>query len=366
VDQLAGSAQVYPDCAPVARRIRSEATDNWDDTVAIERFEKRGGRFVQGQARLVGPRRVQIGETVLTASIGVVLATGAVPVRPPIPGLAEAGYWTSRDAIEATEPPGSLIVLGGGAIGLVPVEEPEASAVIADVLAAEGLTLRTGKRAVAVSRSDGRYTVELGDGDAVQGEQLLVAVGRRADLCSTGLSSVGLDSSAHAVTVDNRMRAADGLWAVGDVTGTGLFTHLAVYQARIAAGDILGRPGFSADYTALPRFTFTDPEIASVGRSEAAARAAGIDVRTGSSPVPASSRGFIRGPGNSGVIKLVCAADRGVLIGATSVGPRGGEVLSMLTLVVHAQLPVTTLRQMIYAFPAFHRGVLDALEDLPA
>jgi pyruvate/2-oxoglutarate dehydrogenase complex dihydrolipoamide dehydrogenase (E3) component len=176
---------------------------------------------------------------------------------------------------------------------------------------------------------------------------------------------VGLDETARAVPVDGRMRAADGLWAVGDVTGVGAFTHLAVHQARIALTDILRTDGFTADYAALPRVTFTDPEVGAVGMTEAAARAAGLDVRTGSTPVRASSRGFIHGPGNEGVIKLVCDADRGVLVGATSVGPRGGEVLSMLTLAVHARLPISTLRSMIYAFPTFHRGVIDALAQLP-
>lgn len=281
-----------------------------------------------GQATLVGPRRVRVGEAVFTASVGVVLATGSARVRPPIPGLAEVGYWTNREAIAAITPPSSLIVLGGGAIGLelaqafarfgsevtvvegadrvLPAEEPEASAVIADVLAAEGLQLRTGRRAVTASRSGGRTTVELDDGDTVNGEQLLVAVGRRPHLRGTGLASVGLDESAHAVSVDDRMRAAEGLWAIGDVTGIGAFTHLAVYQARIAADDILGIPGFTADYAALPRVTFTDPEVGSVGLSEAAARAAGLDVRVGSVPVSTSSRGFIHGPGNDGLIKLVC------------------------------------------------------------
>jgi pyruvate/2-oxoglutarate dehydrogenase complex dihydrolipoamide dehydrogenase (E3) component len=203
VDRLAGVVQIHPDYAPVARRIRAEATDNWDDTVAVQRFEKRGGRFVRGRAKLVGPRWVRVGETVFTASMGVVLATGFAPVRPPIPGLADAGYWTNREAIEATRPPDSLIVLGGGAIGLeltqafarfgsivtvvegadrlLPAEEPESSAVIEAVLKAEGLTLRAGRRAVSVSRSGGRtmghrVTVELDDGSTVEGEQLLGAV----------------------------------------------------------------------------------------------------------------------------------------------------------------------------------------------
>jgi pyruvate/2-oxoglutarate dehydrogenase complex dihydrolipoamide dehydrogenase (E3) component len=386
VDQLAGAAQVWADYTPVARRIRAEATDNWDDTVAVRRFEKLGGRFVRGRGALAGPRRVRVGDTVFAASVGVVLATGSVPVRPPIPGLAEAGYWTNREAIEATSPPGSLTVLGGGAVGLelaqafarfgsvvtvvesaerlLPVEEPEASAVIAAVLAAEGLDLRTGRRAVAVSRSGGHTTVALDDGSTVGGEQLLLAVGRRPNLRGLRLASVGLDEGARGVPVDDRMRAADGLWAVGDVTGIGGFTHLAVYQARIAIADILGMPGFTADHTALPRVTFTDPEIGSVGLSEAAARTAGIAVRAGSAPGPSSTRGFIHGPGNDGVIKLVSDADREVLVGATAAGPRGGEVLSMLTLAVHARLPLRTLRKMIYAFPTFHCGVLDALAAL--
>lgn len=386
MDQGGGAAQVRADYTPVARRIRS-ATDDWDDAVAVRRFEKLGGRLVRGRASLAGPQRVRVGETVLRASVGVVLATGAVPARPPIPGLAGAGYWTNRDAIEATSPPGSLVVLGGGALGLelaqafarfgsvvtvvesadrlLPAEEPEASAVIGAVLRAEDLRLRTGRRAVAVSRSTGRTIVQLDDGSFADGEQLLLAVGRHPDLRGSGLASVGLDESAHEVTVDERMRAAEGLWAVGDVTGVGAFTHLAVYQARIAINDILGRTGPAADYTALPRVTFTDPEVGSVGMTEAVARAKGIEVRTASASVPASSRGYIHGPGNDGVIKLVCDADRGILVGATAVGPRGGEVLSMLTLAVHARLPLSALRSMIYAYPTFHRGVLDALAALP-
>ncbi|HEX2297237.1 MAG TPA: NAD(P)/FAD-dependent oxidoreductase [Pseudonocardiaceae bacterium] len=391
VDQLAGDAAVRADYTPVARRIRT-ATDSWDDTAAVQRFEKLGGRFVRGRGRLVGPRRVQVADIVFTASVGVVLATGAAPVVPAVPGLAESGYWTNREAIEATSPPGSLIVLGGGAIGLelaqafarfgsvvtvvegadrvLPMQEPEASAVITTVLRDEGLDLRTGRRAAAVSRAGrtaagGYVTVELDDGSTVAGERLLLAAGRRPALRGLGLDSAGLDETAPAVPVDRRLRAGDGLWAVGDLTGVGSFTHLAVYQARIAVADILGAPGAGADYTALPQVTFTDPEVGSVGLSESAARAAGIDVRTAVRALSASARGFIHWPGNDGVIKLVADAEREVLIGATSVGPRGGDVLSMLTLAVHARLPLATVRSMIYAFPAFHRGVLDALADLP-
>jgi pyruvate/2-oxoglutarate dehydrogenase complex dihydrolipoamide dehydrogenase (E3) component len=384
VPLLAGDAVVRPDFAPVARRIRAEATDNWDDAVAVARFEKAGGRFLRGTAVIEGPGRVRIGDEVVSARRGVVVATGSVPVRPPIPGLAEAGYWTNREAIAATRAPASLVVLGGGAIGLelaqvfarfgtavtvvegaervLPMEEPEASALAAEALAADGVTVHAGRRAVAVSRTDGSTSVQLDDGGTASGAELLVAVGRKPSVAGLGLGHYGIDG--RAVPVDARMRAADGLWAVGDVTGVGAFTHLAVHQGRIAAADILGRDVMPADYTALPRVTFTDPEIGSVGLTEAAAREAGIPVSAGSAPVSASSRGFVHGPGNAGLIKLVVDTDRDVLVGATTAGPAGGEVLGMLALAVHARIRVAALRSMIFAYPTFHRGVLDALAAL--
>jgi pyruvate/2-oxoglutarate dehydrogenase complex dihydrolipoamide dehydrogenase (E3) component len=305
---------------------------------------------------------------------------------PPIPGLADAAYWTNRDAVQATTAPHSLVVLGGGAVGLemaqafrrfgstvtvveasgrlLPPEEPEVDALLRRVLGDEGIDIRLGVRAVRAATAADGIEVALDDGSSVRGQRLLVATGRRANLRDLGLGSVGLDAEARSVPVDERMRAADGLWAVGDVTGVGAFTHVAVYQARIAIDDILGRDGSTADYTGMTWVTFTDPEVGRVGRSERQAREAGLTVRTGSAPVSASTRGWIHGPGNAGFIKLVEDAGRGILVGATSVGPYGGEVLSMLTLAVHARLPVATLRTMIYAYPTFHRGVLDALADL--
>ena len=150
------------------------------------------------------------------------------------------------------------------------------------------------------------------------------------------------------------------------MTGVGMFTHMAMYQAGIAIADILGQDGPPADYRGLARVTFTDPEVGSVGLTERAAREQGLTVRTGTSQVASGARGWIHGPGNAGFITLVEDADAGVLVGAASVGPWGGEVLSMLTLAVHARVPVATLRTMVYAYPTFHRGVLDALTDLVA
>jgi pyruvate/2-oxoglutarate dehydrogenase complex dihydrolipoamide dehydrogenase (E3) component len=388
VSALAGRATVEPDYAPVAERIRAEATDNWDDRVAVERFEAKGGRFVRGRATLDGPGRVRVTDTVFVASRGVVIAGGTAPTIPPIPGLDGLDYWTNREALEAKELPASLVVLGGGAIGLelaqgfarfgvgvtvveaenrlLPVEEPEAGAVVADVLRQEGIGVLTGLRARFAEPDGAHMVVGLEDGELLRTERVLIATGRRADQHALGTATLGLDEGAPAIAVDDRMRVegAERLWAVGDVTGKGEFTHVAAYQADIAAADILGEHPARADYRAVPRVTFTDPEVGSVGLSETAATAAGMRVRVGQAQTPSSARGWIHKVGNEGTIKLVEDADRGVLVGATAVGPHGGEVLGLLTLAVHAAVPTDELRRMIYAYPTFHRAVEDALRDL--
>jgi pyruvate/2-oxoglutarate dehydrogenase complex dihydrolipoamide dehydrogenase (E3) component len=388
VEGMAGHATVAPDFAPVARRIRKEATDDWNDRVAVERLEKHGARVVRGRGVLDGPGRVRVGDMLFVARRGVVIATGTSPATPPIPGLADVAYWTNREAVKAETAPASLIVLGGGAVGLemaqafarfgtrvtviesldrvLAAEEPEASAVVTAVLRAEGIDVRLGRTAARVEAAGESVAVHTDDGAVLGADRLLVATGRRAGLAGIGLGSVGLDESARVLRTDERMRAGERLWAVGDITGAGLFTHVAYYQAHVAVADILGRDGPPADYRALAWVTFTDPEVGRVGMSEAQARSAGVDVRTGVAEVRQASRGRIHGPGNAGLIKLVEDADRGVLVGATSVGPWGGEVLAMLTLAVHAGVPVRTLQTMHYAFPTFHRGMLDALAALDA
>jgi pyruvate/2-oxoglutarate dehydrogenase complex dihydrolipoamide dehydrogenase (E3) component len=385
---LAGDATVRPDWAPVARRIREEATDDWDDRVAVERFEGKGGRFVRGEGRIVAPGRVAVGDRVVEARRGIVVATGTRAAAPPIPGLDAVPYWTNREAIEAKELPSSLIVLGGGAIGvelaqvfarfgvevtvleamdrLVPVEEPEAGRLLAEVFEREGIAVRAAARVGAVRRDGARLAVDLEDGTSFAGAQLLVATGRRADLAAVGLGAVGVDESQRWVPVDDHLRVVgtEGVWAVGDITGKGAFTHMAMYQSPIAVADILGEDHASAEYRAVPRVTFTDPEIGSVGLTEAEARDAGTTVRVGVAQVPETARGWIHKAGNDGMIKLVEDADRKVLVGATAMGPSGGEVLGALAVAVHGPVPTERLRQMIYAYPTFHRGIEDALRKL--
>jgi len=386
VDGMAGTATVEPDWTPVAKRIREEATDDWDDRVAVERFTGKGGRFVRGFGRLVGPGRVEVDDQVFTARRGIVVAVGTAPAVPPIEGLAGTPYWTNREAIEATEVPDSLVVLGGGAIGvelgqvfarfgsrvtivealdrLLAFEEPESGQLVRDEFAREGIDVRTGARVERVAHDGRAFSVTLADGSTVDSAGLLVATGRRVNLPDLGVETIGLDPKAKALTVDERLRVADGVWAVGDITGRGAFTHIAMYQADIVVRDILGQGGPGADYRALPRVTFTDPEIGAVGLTEAQARERGINVRVAHTDLTESTRGWIHKAGNAGFIKLVADADQGVLVGATSAGPVGGEVLSALVVAVYGQVPVETLASMIYAYPTFHRAIESAVKQL--
>lgn len=402
VHEFAGSARVSPDWAPVAERIRAEATDTWDDQVAVERFVNQGGRFIRGSGRLDGPGRVRVNDQVFQARHGIVLSTGTRPFAPPIDGLAETPYWTNHQAIEVERLPESLLVLGGGAIGLeltqvfarfgvrvtvvealdriLATEEPESSEVVAAALRADGVDINTGVIADRVDHDGQQFTLRAND-VRYTADQLLVVTGRRAHLDELGLDTVGVRADQRFLPVDDRLRVTEGIWAVGDVTGAGAFTHVATYQAGIVVADLLDRVRRSeagaaldgtgaalddtvprADYRALPRVTFTDPEVGGVGLTESQARQQGINVQVGSVPLGSSARGWIHRA--DGLIKLVADADRGVLVGGTSIGPAGGEVLSGLAVAVHAAVPLAELRDMIYAYPTFYRAISDALRDL--
>ena len=383
VPGMAGTSVVTPDWSPVARRIREEATDTWDDTVAADRLREKGGRLVRGRARVAGPRAVEVDGETVTARRGLVLATGQRAWVPPM--FEGVQHWTNRDAIAAERVPRSLLVVGGGPVGLelgqvmarfgaavtiveegdrlALAEEPEASELIAEVLNREGVVVHTGVEIERVEPwGDTGATVHLTDGRSLRGERTLVATGRRSDLTSLGVGALGLDEAARSIPVDGRMRVTPGVWAVGDVTGKGAFTHVAAYQARLCVADILGRPRPEADYRALPRVTFTEPEIGSVGLTEAQARRGGGAMTVLRDSITASARGWIhRG---EGFVKLVARDD--VLVGATAMGPYGGEVLSHLALAVHAGITLETMRSMIFAYPTFHRAVDSALWSSPS
>ncbi|WP_245776150.1 dihydrolipoyl dehydrogenase family protein [Saccharopolyspora flava] len=386
VPELAGSAEVRPDWSPVAARIRDEATTGWNDEIAVRRFEATGGRLVRGTGRITAPGEVTVGDQVLRARRGIVLNPGTEPAIPPIEGLAGTPYWTNREIVSIEQVPESLVVLGGGPVGLefaqvfarfgcevtvlearpqlLPLAEPEAAEVITDRLLAEGVRVRVGSTVQRVGHDASMGFRITTDGEEFTAERLLVATGRRTDLRALGVAAVGLDDTARTLEVDTRMRAAEGVWAIGDVTGRGAFTHTSVYQSRIAAADILGEPGAPADYRAMPSVTFTDPEVAAVGLTETRALAERDRVRTAISRLPVSTRGFIHKAGNEGLIKLVADSQLGVLVGATVVGPSGGEILGALAVAVHAEVPVALLAEMIFAYPTFHRAIEPALTKL--
>ena len=382
---LGGEVTVRPDFGLPVARIR-EATREWSDDSHVARLEKAGVRIVRGRGRLDGPGRVVLADgRAWTAARSVILNTGTSPAVPPIEGLAGTPYLTNREVFRLTEAPGSLAVIGGGPIGcelaqafarfgsavtvvevadrLLSGEEPESGSLLADVFSGEGLDVRVGADVSAVGYDAGRFSVTLADGK-VDAEQLLVATGRRTNLSGLGLETVGLEPEAKLVETDERMRAAERLHAVGDITGRGAFTHVSLYQAAVVVRDILGEDGPWADYRAVTRVTFTDPEVASVGLTEAQARERGLPVSTAKADLPRSSRGFLHDLGNDGLVKLVADTDRGVLVGATAVGPSGGEVLGLLAAAVHAEIPVATLRGMHFAYPTFHRAVEVALKGL--
>jgi pyruvate/2-oxoglutarate dehydrogenase complex dihydrolipoamide dehydrogenase (E3) component len=387
---LAGEAEVTPDWRLVAERIDKQATNHWDDASHVERLAEAGVEIIRGTGRLDGPGRVLVAGTdgsthELVATRGVVLNAGTVPATLPIDGLEGTPYWTNREVVKVAELPESMVVIGGGPIGceltqafarfgvrvtllevadrILGPEEPESSEVLHGVLTAEGVDVRAGVRIEKVAH-DGAFHVTLSGGEVVSADRLLVAAGRRTQLHGIGLETVGLSDDLKVVETDERLRAGERLWAVGDITGKGQFTHMSMYQAAVVVRDILGEDGPWADYRAVSRVTFTDPEVGSVGMTEHQAREAGIHVVVSVAEVPESSRGWIHQAGNEGIIKLVGDADRGVLVGASAVAPYGGEVLGLLAAAVHAEIPVSTLRTMHFAYPTFHRTIEVALAGL--
>jgi pyruvate/2-oxoglutarate dehydrogenase complex dihydrolipoamide dehydrogenase (E3) component len=384
VPRLAGGADVRPDWGSVATRIDKQATNHWQDDSHVERLEGAGVRIVRGEGRLDGPGRVRVGEDTYVGARGVVLNVGTSPARLPIDGLHATPYWTNREIVKVTELPDSLAVIGAGPIGcelaqafarfgakvtvlevedrILAPEEPESSELMTRVFRDQGIRVEVGLTIDRVDH-DGGFRLATDRGE-VSADQLLVAAGRSFNLPGIGLDTVGVDPDAKSVDTDERMRAGERLWALGDITGHGAYTHVSMYQGEVAARDILGQDGPAADYRAVSRVTFTDPEVGSVGITESQAREAGLEVRVGFADLAASSRGWIHDVGNDGLLKLVADAQRGVLVGATSVGPSGGEVLGLLALAVHAEVPLDRLASMHYAYPTFHRAVDVAVKSL--
>jgi dihydrolipoamide dehydrogenase len=355
-----------------------------DDTKMVARYEERGVTVTKAPGRLDGPGRVVADGRVLEAN-AVLVATGAEAVIPPIPGLAEAGYWTNREATALSELPRSAVFIGGGVVAvelaqflarfgvavtivgpsLAAREDPRAGELLADILREDGVELVLGRRATAVRVEGRERVVELDSGEEARGEVVVVAVGRRPRTRDLGLETVGITPGPRGLGVDERCRAGEGVWAAGDVTGVAMFTHVGKYQARIACADMLGLDA-RADYRAVPRVIFTDPEVAAVGLTEADARAAGIDAVSTTVSLPTSiARPYTYEEEPRGELTVVVDRAKQTLVGAWAVAPLAGEWIHQAVLAIRAEIPVPVLMDTIAQFPTFSEAFGAALRALP-
>jgi dihydrolipoamide dehydrogenase len=364
---------------------RDEVIHELDDSSQLPWLEERGVVLVRGHGSLDGEKRVRVGGDTLLASRAVVVATGSGPAMPPIPGLADARPWGNREATTAKKPPESLVVLGGGVVGvelgqawaslgtrvtvieggsrLIAREEPFASALVESALRAGGVDVRAGSRAVSVSR-DGVVTVELEDGTKAAGAELLVAVGRRPATGAIGLETIGLEPGAPLrVGEDLRSAEHDWLYAIGDANGRALLTHMGKYQARIAADVILGKPArVVSDGPLSPRVIFTDPQVAAVGHTFESAEEAGLTVRAVDVETGSTAGASFVGRNAPGTCRLVVDEDRGVIVGATFSGVEVAEWLHAATIAVVAEVPLDRLAHAVPSFPTRSEIWLKLLE----
>jgi pyruvate/2-oxoglutarate dehydrogenase complex dihydrolipoamide dehydrogenase (E3) component len=375
------------DFPKVSKRVLWMARD-LDDAKPAAALEAKGARLFRGEGKLIDLRTIEVGGEQLVASRAVVIANGSTAAIPPIPGLDAVDYWTNRQAAIPRDLPASLAILGAGAIGIelgqafarlgskVTVieagptflghEEPEAGAALRPHLEADDITLMIGDPCVAVERQsdDQRSAVllHLKSGALVSADRLLVATGRRPNVDAWRATGLAQTERGWLKVDPTTLEAQSGVFGAGDVTGLGGFTHLAFYHGQIVARRLRGMDA-RADHAAVPRVTFTDPEIASVGLSEAAARAKGIDVIVATSDPGETARGYIH-DFHTGAIKLVGDRERGMLIGATLVTPRAGEIVGELVLAIKLGTPLKTLADVIHPCPAFNRVLGESLEKL--
>jgi pyruvate/2-oxoglutarate dehydrogenase complex dihydrolipoamide dehydrogenase (E3) component len=377
--------------APGAREavnggVRAESAFEWrnfmvsgyDDSAKAAYLTDKGIDVLRGAARLAGTGRVMVGEEEHSAE-HVVIATGSEPVIPPMPGLRELeGLWTNREVTGLSEVPRRLLVLGGGPVGVemaqalarmgasvtivegadhVLAREPKPlGEALGEALRVDGIDLCFGQHASAARRDGDEYVLEFPERPELRGDRLLVATGRRPRTEGLGLDSVGVEASPKGIPVDGRMNAAEGVWAIGDVTGIWPLTYVSKYQGRVVASNILGRPR-EADYSAVPRVVFTDPQAASVGEAEGL-----LTATVPLAEVPRSSTYSRAYDTRPGFMTLVSDGEK--LTGAQALGPEAGEWLQQATLAIRAQVPLDVMEDVIQPFPTFSEVFLYALSAL--
>ncbi|MEN3359699.1 MAG: hypothetical protein V7637_3681 [Mycobacteriales bacterium] len=372
---VAATAQVDVDKALAWRDFM---VSDYSDAGQQRWLADRGVDLIRGSGRLAGPGVVEVGGVRYTAR-HVVLATGADPVVPPVPGLRELdGIWTNREVTGMKAVPRRLLVLGGGPVGvemaqavrrlggeavliergprLLSREPAPLGEALGEVLRRDGIELALGVRITAARRDAPDYVVDLDDGRELRGDRLLVATGRRPRVDALGLETVGVPADPRGVPVDARLRVGEGLWAIGDVTGLWPLTHVGKYQGEIVAANILGEPR-EANYDAVPRVVFTDPQAASVGAAD------GLFTATAPISEVARTATYTHAYAESnGFLTLVSDGER--LTGAYALGPEAGEWLQEATLAIRARVPLDVLRDTIQPFPTFAEIYVAALKAL--
>ncbi len=362
---------------------RDEAVRHYDDSMLADRLTERGAHLFRMEGRLNGPGTVTSEDRVFTAP-DIVIATGSEPLIPPIEGLVDTGYWTNRDIVSVTQIPRSILFVGGGPVAveigqmmqrygtavtiieraatLFGNEESVLGEHLLQALKADGIDLRLGVEVERLTKHADGKAAELSDGSNARADEVVIAVGRKPRTTDIGLDTVGIEARK-AVAVDEFGRASTGLWAIGDVVGPPFFTHRALYHARCVAANILGlwRP---LDERAIPRVTFTDPEVAAVGLTEQQAREQGIEILTASLPMEELDRPYTYQTDWSGVCKMVVERHTGEVLGAAAVGPLSSEWIHIASVAIRARLPHQVLGDVIFQFPTFSEFFWHLSEEL--
>jgi dihydrolipoamide dehydrogenase len=369
---------------------RDEIIHDLDDSGQLPWLDDRGIALFRGWARLDGEKQVVVGEETIEARRAVILAGGTTPLLPPIDGLEDAKPWTNREATTAKRIPESLIVMGGGVVGvemsqayvslgarvtliegerrLLPREEEFACEEVTDALAEQGVDIRTSRKATAVSRDGDSISVTLDDGATVSADELLVAVGRSPQVEGLGLESIGLEPDGY-VEVDEHARVPgrDWLYVIGDLNGRAPFTHMAKYQARIAADHVLGKDSATehgADGPLSPRVIFTDPQVAAVGHTTRTAEDAGLRPRVIDIPTSGNAGGSYYGRNARGTSRFLVDEERGVIVGATITGSEVADYVHAATIAIVGEVPLTRLRHAVPSFPTRSEIWLKLIEEL--
>ncbi len=363
---------------------RDWVTSDRDDAGQVDWLADHEVELVRGEGRVARPGVVDVDGRELAYDC-LVVATGSSPVSPPVQGLDGAEAWTTREATSSHEVPASLIVMGGGVAGcelaqlyrrlgsevtivqrgdrLMPRVDRDAAELLQAAFDDEGIRVLLGAdvRSVGSDRLKpvAAVRLELGNGDELTAEQLLVATGRKPNVEGLGLEQLGLEISKRGIETDEGLRAAEGVWAIGDCTGVALFTHVGKYQARVAARNVAGRSA-GADYRAIPAVAFTDPQVAMVGDTESEGL---VSARWELTAVPRAST--YEKPKRPGFVKVAADPERRVLVGAVAIGPEAGEWCQQLTLAIRAEVPLDVLLDVIQPYPTFSEAVFLALQELP-